>query len=205
MSDTNESTETPQETATPNPEPAPRTLNPEGVREVLEACRAHESAEEAIEALNTLLPHLAAPELVREWRDTSDVVIEKAVALETPSGALHAHMTVFLVNLVGRGLVGEEMAWADAKFLQWMRHPKSFGPGHDTPREFQKPEMVQWLADLVGWQKVDLSKDRQAVMRFLSWVNSWAATQKRKVLRTMDTLRRMHHDPGLWNTVGFKK
>src|SRR5581483_5392369 len=102
-----------------------------------------------------------------------------------------------LIDLEGHG------PRVDALFAAWLRHPASYGPGRATPREFQRPEFVQRVADLLGWGELDVVRDRDALSRFAAWVASWSTGSRFKVRRIVQTLRRNFSAGGVWDQIRF--
>jgi hypothetical protein len=182
------------------PPPNSTELTNEQIREVLAWCRENPTHENALTGLVELREHVLRPELAAEVLDASEAVVRAILADPAPRPAVHAQMTILLSALLQ---IDRQRERVDALFVDWLRHPASYGPNRATPPAFQRPEFVQRLADLLGWQSLDLQKDRDGLVRFLTWVDTWTMKNKYRARRTLDQMRRIFPAPDLWKLVRF--
>lgn len=163
-------------------------------------CRAHPSEETAVETVNTVFALEADPDVHAPLIEAAVAVVDAVSALEEPSPALHAHMTVLMANLLSlRG----DRAVVDKLFAAWMRNAHAYGDVHATPPAFQRGEFVQQVADLLGWGALDPKNDRKALERFARWVDSWAPKNKFRVRRVVDAISRNFGPPEVWKLVRY--
>jgi hypothetical protein len=94
----------------------------------------------------------------------------------------------------------------DSLFLQWIRHPQ--GGGADTKRypNIQRVEWLRRVGDLLSSGELDVARDRQALERFLRWVDSWEGWRKaqHQTISAIESLRRRFPAPQLWNSVRLR-
>jgi hypothetical protein len=57
------------------------------------------------------------------------------------------------------------------------------------------------VADLLVGGELDVVVDRDALMRFLQWVNQWEPAAKARVMGQCDVLRHNCRAKGLWEIV----
>ncbi len=177
-------------------------LSIDAIRELLTRCRENPDDENSLVMLNELREFLLDPMLAQDVAATALAVTRPVVREESPTPVVQAHMVILLSFLLdlqrGRDAV-------DQIFVEWLRHKASYGPGRSTPPMFQKTEFVQRIADLLGWGSIDVVKDREALERFLDWVDSWSVKNRFKVRRALDVARRAFGAPELWRRVHYPK
>ena len=91
----------------------------------------------------------------------------------------------------------------DELLAAWLRHPRSFGSLHTTPAAFQRESFVQRLGDLLGWNALDLHRDRDALRRFAEWVNTWNPRNKFRSRRALQALARNFPASDVWSRIHF--
>lgn len=163
-------------------------------------CRENPTHENALVALVELRDHLLRPEVAGEVLDAAEAVVRPLLEEQAPGPVVQAHMTILLSALLQ---IDSQRDRVDALFAAWVRHPSTYGSARATPPQFQRPEFVQRLADLLGWRTLQLPRDREALARFLAWVNTWTPKHKHQVRRPLDQLRRVFPAPDLWKLVRF--
>jgi hypothetical protein len=183
------------------PPPLPE-LSIDAIRDLLKRCRENPHDENSLVMLNELREYLLEPSLAKDVVSAAHAVTRPVLREANPSPVLHAHMMILLSFLID---LTRERDAVDQIFVEWLRHPQSYGPGRGTPPSFQKPEFVQRVADLLGWGTLDADKDRNALERFLDWVDSWTVKNRFKVRRTLDVMRRNFGAPDLWRRVHYPK
>jgi hypothetical protein len=190
---------TPAQSAAPAaPEPAPLSL--EAVRKFLAWCQEHPEDPEALPLLNELGEHLHNPELAAGLVAAARAVTRPLLATDPLPPTAHAHMIVLLAWLLQ---IDSQRDPVDALYVEWLRHPGSFGHGHLTPPALQRSEFVQRLGDVLGWGLLDPQRDLSALERFAAWVNTWTMKNKYRVRRTIDALRRNFPAPEAWRLIRF--
>ncbi|MFO0602006.1 MAG: hypothetical protein U0324_02475 [Polyangiales bacterium] len=207
MTSTDETTTpeaTPEATAAPTAPPATTPDDPETVRalarDTLAACRDNPGDPESLPKLNTVLQLVHDPSLVKEVLAAGDAVIRATTADPAPAPAVHAHMTVLFALLLEYDAARDAV---DALFAAWLKHPKSFGPAHATPSDYQRDAFFQRLGDMIGWGTVDVKRDRDALVRFCQWVDTWTPKNKFRARRAIDLVRRNFPAPDVWNVIHF--
>lgn len=174
------------------------------VYEVLAWCRDHAGEERALVRFNELLGMTELQACFRRSEVGAEVVATARALVGavldnlSPGATVQAHMVILMAALLDFDC---ERDAVDALFVQWLRHPASYGSSRQTPPSFQRPAFVQRLADLLGWGQLHLDRDREAIARFLAWVNTWTPKRKQQVARTLAMLRRVFPDPSLWKMV----
>ncbi len=202
-----ESTEAPANTAPAEvaaPAPAPVADDPETVRalarDTLAWCRENPGDPGALPRLNTVLELVHDPALAKEVLAAGEAVTRHAIGDEAPRPATHAHMTVLMALLLEYEPTRDGV---DALFVEWLKHPRSYGPAHATPPNFQREAFVQRLGDLLGWGSLDVRADRDALTRFAQWVDGWTPKNKFRAKRAIDAVRRNFPAPDVWGAIRF--
>lgn len=182
-----------------NTAPEPESTLDEA-RILLAWCRDHADRDDALETLAALGPWLTRKELSADVLDAAEAVTRPIFAAPSPPVTAQALVVIVLSALLS--LEGSS-ARVDALFLAWLRHPSSYGPSRATPKEFQRTEFVQRVADLLGWGELDPRKDKDALARFAAWVAGWSTGNRFKVRRIIGTLQRNFNAPGVWEQIRF--
>jgi hypothetical protein len=91
----------------------------------------------------------------------------------------------------------------DELLLRWLRHPSSYGDFPRPHRNIQRYSYVQRVAVLVGSGALSVTEDREALKRFMRWVDNWDAQAKSSLRPLMMELESRHPAPGLWDIVKF--
>jgi hypothetical protein len=174
-------------------------LSDDEVRKLLDWCREHAADADALTTLNDLGVTLLRPSVGKDAITVVHAILDELEKNADPSAHVHAHMMILLSTLLEHRTQRDAV---DAILLRWMRHPKSFGPARATPPELQKEGFVQRLADALGWGAISLEADKEAIARFLSWVDTWAPKQKASAARIVAMLRRnFPQGEELWKLV----
>lgn len=189
--------EAPETPAEPLPE-----LSIDAIRELLKRCRENPHDENSLVMMNELREFLLEPSLAKDVASAALAVTRPVVRETNPTPIVQAHMVILLSFLID---LPRERDTVDQIFVEWLRHPASYGPGRSTPPPFQKTEFVQRIADLLGWGTLDVQKDRAALERFLDWIDSWSVKNRFKVRRTLDVMRRNFGGPEIWRRVHYPK
>lgn len=169
-------------------------------RAALAWCRDHPDDDTAPEQLNTVFQLVHDPALYDDVVAAAQAVVTHAAARPNVSPALHAHMTVLMAMLLDLPTHRDPI---DALFVAWLRNPDSYGGVHETPSQFQRQSFVQRVGDLLGWGALDTRADRDVLLRFVEWVDSWNPRNKFKARRTLDAIRRNFGPQDVWSLVRF--
>jgi RAB protein geranylgeranyltransferase component A len=62
---------------------------------------------------------------------------------------------------------------------------------------------VQRVADLIDAGALSVTEDREALKRFMRWVEHWDAEEKPILRPLIVDLERRHPAPGVWDIVKF--
>lgn len=200
-----EETSAPTETTADGGAPSPATPDdPETVRalarETLSWCRDNANDPEALPRLNTVLQLVHDPVLSKDVLAAGDAIIRAVLAEAAPPPAVHAHMTVLFALLLEYDAARDGV---DKLFVEWLRHPKSYGPAHATPADYQREGFVQRVGDLIGWGELDVKRDQDHLTRFALWVDTWTPKNKFRARRAVDLVKRNFPAPDVWNLIHF--
>lgn len=133
------------------------------------------------------------------WVGVATRVLIAASKLMIITGTLYAHLTVLGSNLAK---VTSNPEIVDPAFLLWLRNPQSFQDnGVAIPQELQIPEIVERVANLLGWGQLSLKDDKATLQRFARWVGRWTMKCKlrKPTLHAMQLIRRNFPAPHIWN------
>ncbi len=178
----------------------------ETVRDILNWCRLFPSNEDAIWRLTQLRKHLLRGEMADKVYAASEAVLNRS--LTTASAlppVLREQITTLFFYLIGApGLwLGQLRGRVDELLLRWLRHPSSYG---DSPRPYriiQRYRYVQRVAALVDSGALSVSEDREALKRFMRWVDNWEEDEKTALRPLIADLESRHPAPGVWDIVRF--
>ncbi len=168
------------------------------VRALLRFCTEQASDEDALPGLVAARDALTTRAWRTELAPAVGAVVQATLAHDVLTPGDHAHLVMLFVWLFDMPAARDA---TDGWLGTWIRHPSSFGPGHVTPLEFQREAWVQRLADLVGWNTLDTRKDHDALLRYLKWLDSWAPSSRKRIRRSIDTMRRNFPARDLWDIV----
>lgn len=178
-------------------------LSDDELRKLFLWCREHTAEPDALTTLNDMGPILLRPSVGKDMIETVNAIIDTLANEKEPSAHIHAHMMILLSTLIDHRSQRDAF---DAILLRWMRHPASFGPARATPPELQREAFVQRLADALGWNAISVATDRDAIARFLAWVDTWAPKQKSAAGRIIALMRRNFPEGGeLWRLVRYEQ
>jgi hypothetical protein len=93
----------------------------------------------------------------------------------------------------------------DGYLVEWLRCPDSFNNVPPGPFGFQQLSqvMVRRVADLLEAGTLDVDRDREPLMKFLRWVNTWEPECKQEVRVLFGSLKKDFPTDGLWEIVQF--
>jgi hypothetical protein len=177
-------------------------LSDDELRKLFLWCREHTQEPDALTTLNDMGPILLRPSVGKEMIETVNAIVDTLENDKEPSAHIHAHMMILLSTLLEHRTQRDAF---DKILLRWIRHPASFGPARATPPELQREAFVQRLADALGWNAISVTTDRDAIARFLAWIDTWAPKQKSAAGRIIGLMRRNFPEGGeLWRLVRYE-
>ncbi len=183
-----------------------RDLPVEAVRDILTWCRQFPTDEDALWRFTQLRSHLLREEIAGDLCDTSEEIVRALISgdarpAKVTCGQINA---VFYYLITAQGLRdGDARRRVDSLLVTWVRHPCSYGADAKPFLQVQQASYVQRIADLVVAGDLDLVRDREAVERFLAWVDSWDPDWKSSLYRLFDFLKHNYPATGLWEIVKF--
>ncbi len=59
------------------------------------------------------------------------------------------------------------------------------------------------LIDLIELDKINLQRDREAIKRFLQWVDKWTIEEKKELRGAIFWLKHKHPDNELWDIINY--
>jgi hypothetical protein len=179
-----------------------RELPVQAVLDILTWCRTYASNPDALWRLTTVANHAMCDDTANDFHDTCktiiDIYLPRQNIDETPAGQI-AVVICFLIGIALRTPTLDDSV--DNLFICWLRHPDSYGERRPLFSVIQRTCYLQRVADLLIKQKLDMTADRDALARFLQWVNLWQPGKKEELCRIIDFLRRKFPDPTLWDKV----
>ncbi len=113
--------------------------------------------------------------------------------------------TLFAFLIEARGLrAGHLRERVDELLLSWLRHPASYGDDPKPHPNVQRYSYVERVADLINAGTLRVAEDREALKRFLHWVDNWDAGEKSDISTLITYLENNHPAPALWDIVKFE-
>ena len=92
----------------------------------------------------------------------------------------------------------------DELYLTWMRNPNSYGEHSKPHLGVQRTSNVQRMVDLLRSGALDVHTDREALGRFLRWVESWSDDRKTALRQIFGFVKHKHPADDLWDIVKFE-
>ena len=157
--------------------------------------------------MSRLRRNLQQPEIAETTLRTFGAVFRARVAGSHPLPlADRRNLSSILMNLLYLSQNVEELReTVDGYFVEWLRCPDSFNnvpPGPFIVQQMSKV-MVRRVADLLEAGTLDVDRDREPLMKFLRWVNTWEPECKQEVRVLFGSLKKDFPTDGLWEIVQF--
>jgi len=174
------------------------------VRHILAWCRKFNEDEDALWRLTQLRRYLLNAELAEEVLSTSELVLRPFLSTQgpIPSVAKGQIATVFSYLISVPGLRdGESRTRVDTLFLAWLRNPSSYGIDPKAHWALQRRPNFVGVGELLESSALRLPSDRDALERFLRWVNTWDPRWKGTLRPDLAWLKQQYPEPGLWEIV----
>jgi hypothetical protein len=178
----------------------------ETVKNILTWCRKFPRNEDALWRLAQLKRHFLREGVLEEVIATSELLLEARLAPgERLSSTIKEQITALFSHLIDASKSCPEQlrSGADALFIRWLRYPASFGDRLNLHYNFQRRNYIQRIADLLDSGDLNVVEDREALERFLRWINNWEPERKLNVHPIIRILERKYPAPGLWDIVKF--
>jgi hypothetical protein len=179
----------------------------ETVKAILSWCLKFSDNEDVLWRLTQLGRHLLRRDAAEEVCATSEAILNLRLSDEAElTPVIKGQGTTLLAYLIeAPGLrIGHLRNRVDNLLLRWLRHPASFGTDPMPHRNVQRYSYVERIADLVDSGALSVVEDREALKRFMLWVDNWEPRWKLAVRPLIADLESRHPAPGLWDIVKFE-
>jgi len=174
------------------------------VREILSWCRKFNEDEDALWRLTQLGKYLLNNEVAEEVLSTCETVLRPFLSAQSPIPAVAKGQiaTVFSYLTDAPGLhAGENRTRVDTLFVAWLRSPSSYGIDPKAHWALQRRSYFVGVGKLLESGALTLPWDRDALERFLQWVNTWEPSWKEKLRTALAWLKQHYPEQGLWEIV----
>jgi DNA-nicking Smr family endonuclease len=178
----------------------------ETVRDILSWCRKFPSNEDAFWRLGRLTKHLLIEEVAEEVCAASEGVLDWQLSTDNRRPPDSGQISILISYLIGTRALqkGEPRRRVDDLLLRWLRHPASFGDDPKPHANIQRRSYVSRVIELIDSGALSVTEDRDALERFMRWVNNWEPAEKAVLISAIDYLERRHPAEGLWDIVKFE-
>lgn len=179
----------------------------ETVRVILDWCLKFSENEDVLWRLTQLGRHLLRKEVAEEVCAASETVLGRRLSAADGLTPIHngqgATLLAYLIE-APEMQAGDLRRRVDDLLLRLLRHPASFGDDPKPHRNVQRRSYALRVADLVASGALSVTEDREALRRFLRWVDNWEPTWKVSIRPLMADLERSRPAPGVWDLLRFK-
>jgi hypothetical protein len=176
----------------------------DSVRHILAWCRKFYDNEDALRRLARLGTHLLNNEVAEEILSTSEAVLGPFLSGRAPvTPVAKGQIAAIFSRLIGtpRLRTGEPRRRVDTLLVNWLRNPCSYGRDPQPPFGLLGPPYLVRVGKLLQSGVLTLPSDRDALERFLQWVNTWKAPRKERLGTALVWLKQHYPDPDLWEIV----
>jgi hypothetical protein len=159
-------------------------LSEANVRDILAWCRRFHQDQEVVSRFLSLDLHLLRKEVASEVVEITKLLVETALLQESlprsASARLSALFALFSESARLRTQIGP-------LFFRWLRHPSSFNPSRSevtyskTHLAAQRPSILFYLRDLIDSGELSVNRDREYLLRFFNWIQTWSSTPLERV------------------------
>ncbi len=178
------------------------------VKDVLAWCRAFPTHEDALWRLTQLRSNLFVAGVEYDVVSTAEAVLADLVLPRSrPERVTRGQVTAVFFCLIA----SSEMQWeplrerVDSLFVRWLRHPLSFGNDPKPFRSIQRVSFIQRLSALLASGALDLENDREALKRFIRWLNEWDLEWKQRASPVLEELKSRYPAPDVWDLVRLEE
>jgi hypothetical protein len=185
-----------------------RDLPADTVVDILSWCRAFPTNVDALWRLTQLKGNLLVEGVEEDAVATAEVVLADLLQpTSRPQRILRELVTKlfsFLLALAGTrsGPLRERV---DSLFVRWLRHPLSFGRDPKPHPTIQRILYFHRISVLIEKRTLDVENDREALRRFMQWLDEWDLARKQRALPILNELKLKHPAPGVWDIVRFEE
>ena len=180
----------------------------DAVRHILAWCRKFCGDEDAIWRLTGLGNHLLNNEVAEEVLSTSELVLRPFLSAPDPIPAVtKGQIARVLSYLMSEPNLrdGESRGRVDTLLVAWLRNPSSYGIDPKAHWTIQRRPHFVGVGKLLESGALTLPSDRDALERFLRWVNTWEPRWKATLRPDLAWLKRHYPEPRLWEIVEMSK
>jgi hypothetical protein len=178
----------------------------ETVKDILRWCSMFATTEDALWRLTQLGRHLLREEVAEDVCTAAEAVLTPPTSgptqLEPVTRGQIATALSYLID-APKLRTGGLRTRVDALLLAWLRHPGSYGSEPKAHSLIQRRSHFQRVVDLLVSGALNVSSDRDALERFLRWVNTWDSEWKSGLQPAFVWLKYHYADPNLWDIVQF--
>ena len=176
----------------------------ETVRHILGWCRKFNEDEDALWRLTQLGRYLLNDEVAEEVLSTCETVLRPFLSAPGPIPTVAKGLiaTVFSYLTSAASLRdGEPRGRVDTLLVAWLRNPSSYGIDPKAHWALQRRTYFVGVGKLLESGALTLPSDRDALERFLRWVNTWEPRRKATLRPDLARLKQHYPEPGLWEIV----
>jgi hypothetical protein len=174
------------------------------ISHILAWCQKFSEDEDALWRLTQLGRYLLNNEVAEEVLSTCETVLRPFLSAQGPIPAVAKRLiaTVFSYLIGAPGLrAGESRTRVDTLFAAWLRNPSSYGIDPKAHLALQRRTYFVGVGKLLESGALTLPSDRDALERFLRWVNTWEPRSKATLRPDLAWLKQNYPEPGLWEIV----
>ncbi len=178
-------------------------LTIQAIKDILYWCRAFPDNEDSLWRLTTLGWHLRQ-DVAEDLCQTCETVISKVMTNEHIEYITNEHVIMAIFYLIISSQRNTSIRQRTNEILvKWLLYPESYGKIETFPRSQKQPYILR-VSELLDTGMLDIERDRDAVQRFLIWVNNWLPERKEEVRNIVIELSRKYPASGLWEIVNFR-
>ena len=177
----------------------------QAVLDILIWCRIHAADPDALWRLTTVARHVTQAETTaNDFCHACERLFDHYAAQQHIGDESADQLGVVISHLIGVSLrVTALNNSVDDLFVRWLKHPDSYGKRKSLFDSVQRKSYLQRVVNLLTGHKLDMTSDRDALIRFLQWVNLWTPENKAKIRNTIGYLRHIFPDPDLWDLITY--
>jgi hypothetical protein len=175
----------------------------QAIKNILHWCRAFPDNEDSLWRLTGLDQHLQR-DVAEDFCETCETVISKVMTKEHIGHVTNNQVITAIFYLISSSQRTPSIKQRTNKLLvKWLLYPKSYGEIQPFPRSQKRPYILR-VSELLDTGMLDINRDRDAMQRFLIWVNNWLPERKEEVRNIVTKLSRKYPASGLWEIVNFR-
>ena len=174
------------------------------VCDILAWCKANASNEDAIWRLAAISLYLRDQAHAVEALRAADAVLRTLTSTRNHlPPAVRIHTSVLVADLyVNPGLrAGEQKARLLELLAAWLSYRHSYSADLRAPARIQHPIQFMLLLELLEQELLSVSNDRDAIMRYLAWVDGWLPMNKGPLDRAHRWAQQHYAAEELWDRL----